>query len=394
MDMAEQERRRTCGQRSRRSRPARLVAPLAGLAIWLGMTPAGGVEVSRPITTVAGTGKVGFAGDGGRALEARFREPRTAVLDAAGNLFLTDTFNHRIRRVDRSGVITTVAGSGEAGFGGDGGPATSARMKWPHSVTVDGAGNLFVADSPNSRIRRIDPRGIITTVAGNGLEGFSGDGVPATATGLNRPKGVAIGPDGMLYIADSLNNRVRRVDAQGIITTIAGTGQAGAEGDGGFATQAQLDRPRTLAFDIGGNLYVLEDEGNRVRRIDARGLIVTVAGTGSPGFDGDGGPAVFARLNHPGGLAADRLGNLYIADSDNNRIRRVDPTGIITTVAGTGEAGFGGDGGPATSARLDNPRGLVVLDREAVVDGDGATSALLVVDTMNHRLRRIAPRGR
>jgi sugar lactone lactonase YvrE len=377
--------------KGRGRRRAHLVAALAVAAIGLGtMAPAVGFEVARPIGTVAGTGRRGFSGDGGRAVEASFREPRTAVLDVTGNLFVTDTFNNRVRRIDRSGVIRTVVGSGEAGFGGDGGPATAARIQWPHSLALDRAGNLFVADSANNRVRRVDTGGVITTVAGNGVEGFTGDGMPATATGLNRPKGVAVGPDGMLYIADSVNNRVRRVDARGIITTVAGTGQAGARGDGGPAAQAQLDRPRTLAFDLAGSLHVLEDEGHRIRRITPGGLIVTVAGIGVGGFSGDGGPAVLARLNHPSGMAVDRFGNLYIADSDNNRIRRVDPTGIITTVAGTGEAGFGGDGGPAVSARLDNPRGVVVLDHEAIVDGDGLTTALLVVDTMNHSLRRIA----
>jgi sugar lactone lactonase YvrE len=356
--------------------------------------PVSGQVVGRPISTVAGTGEEGAGGDGGRAIDARFNEPRTAVLDGAGNLYVTDTYNHSVRRVDRSGVITTVAGSGQEGFSGDGGPATTARMKTPHSVVVDGAGMLLIADSANSRIRRVDTAGVITTIAGRDGDGYSGDGGPAGEAMLNRPKGVALGPDGSLYIADSLNHRVRRIDAAGVIATVAGTGTPGFSGDGGPATAAQLDRPRTLAFGPAGILYVLEDEGHRIRRIDpVAGLITTVAGTGHEGFSGDGGPAVLACLDNPRGLAADRLGNLYIADSDNNRIRRVDAAGVITTIAGTGEKGYGGDGGPATQARFNNPRGLVALDRQAAVDTDGATVALLVVDSFNHRIRRIISAG-
>jgi sugar lactone lactonase YvrE len=356
--------------------------------------PVSGQVVGRPITTVAGTGEEGAGGDGGRAVEARFNEPRTAVFDGAGNLYVTDTYNHSVRRIDRSGVITTVAGSGREGFSGDGGPATAARLKTPHSLVVDGAGVLFIADSANSRIRRVDTAGVITTIAGRDGDGYSGDGGPARQAMLNRPKGVALGPDGSLYIADSLNHRVRRIDAAGVITTVAGTGTAGHSGDGGPATAAQFDRPRTLAFGPAGVLYVLEDEGHRIRRVDpVAGLITTVAGTGREGFSGDGGPAVLARLDTPRGLAADRLGNLYIADSGNNRIRRVDPAGVITTIAGTGEKGYGGDGGPATEARLNDPRGVLALDHQAAVDTDGATVALLVVDSLNHRIRRIISAG-
>lgn len=352
------------------------------------------VVVARPITTVAGTGQVGAGGDGGLALDAKFDEPRTAALDSEGNLFVTDTYNHSVRRVERSGVITTVAGSGREGFSGDGGPATAARMKTPHSVAVAAAGVLFIADSANSRIRMVDPVGIITTVAGRGGDGYGGDGGPARQAILNRPKGVAVGPDGSLYIADSLNHRVRRVDRAGIITTVAGTGAPGDSGDGGPASAARLNRPRTLAFAPGGLLYILEDDGHRARRVDlAAGRITTVAGTGAEGFAGDGGPAVLAQLNNPRGIAADRFGNVYIADSDNNRIRRVDVAGIITTVAGNGEKGYGGDAGPATEATLNNPRGVVALDAYAAVDADGATVALLVVDSFNHRVRRIASIG-
>jgi sugar lactone lactonase YvrE len=350
--------------------------------------------VPRPITTVAGTGEAGAGGDGGPALQARFDEPRTAAPDGAGNLFVTDTYNHSVRRIDRSGVVTTVAGSGQEGFAGDGGPATAARLKTPHSVATGAGGVLFIADSANSRIRMVDAAGIITTIAGRDGDGYGGDGGPAVRAMLNRPKGIAIGPDGLLYIADSLNHRVRRIDRAGVITTVAGTGEPGSAGDGGPATGARLLRPRTLAFGPGGLLYILEDEGHRVRRVDPpTGRITTVAGTGEEGFAGDGGPAVLARLDNPRGIAADRFGNLYIADSDNNRIRRVDPAGVITTIAGTGEKGYGGDGGPATAAALNNPRGVVALDRQANVDADGATVAVLVVDSFNHRIRRIVSAG-
>ena len=341
------------------------------------------VDRSGTISTVAGIGSVGpegagFGGDGGPAVAAQLRLPRDVAVDDAGNLFIADTGNSRIRRVDRSGTITTVAGTGEIGYGGDGGPAVRAKLFGPEGVAVDGDGNLFIADSDNDRIRRVDPSGTITTVAGTGERGYSGDGGPAVRAQLGYPRGVAMDGDGNLFIADPGNSRVRRVDQSGTITTVAGTEERGYSGDGGPAVQAQLDAPNHIEVDSAGNLFI--SVGHRVRRVDPSGTITTVAGTGDEGYSGDGGPAVQARLRFPHGLAADGDGNLFIGERWSGYIRRVDPSGIITTIAG---GGSGGDGGPAVEALLNKPR-KVTLDR---------AGNLFIADSSSHRVRRVDATG-
>ena len=341
------------------------------------------VDTSGIITTVAGTGSQdfdgqGYGGDGGPAVRAQLSHPFGLALDRNGNLYIADSYNNRIRRVDASGTITTIAGTGDRGFSGDGGPAVEAQLENPYGVAVDGAGNLYIADSENYRIRRVDASGIITTVAGTGSIGFSGDGGPAIRAQIAWPARVAVDGAGNLYIADFSNFRVRRVDASGIITTVAGTGERGYGGDGGPAVQARLEWPSHLAVDGAGNLYIADVD--RIRRVDTSGIITTVAGTGDSGFSGDGGPAVQARIIHSRGVAVDGAGNLYIADTFNDRIRRVDVSGIIATIAG---GGSGGDGGPAVEARLNSPNG-VALDR---------VGNLYIADTISHRIRRVDASG-
>ena len=335
------------------------------------------------ITTIAGTGEFGFSGDGGPAVEAELRNLYGVAVDSAGNLYIADSRDHRIRKVDLTGTITTIAGTGEFGFGGDGGPAAAARLDFPYGVAVDSAGNLYIADAGNRRIRKIDSTGTITTIAGTGEFGFSGDGGPAVEAEIRSPRGVAVDSAGNLYIADAGNRRIRKIDSTGTITTIAGTGEFGFSGDGGPAAAARLDFPYGVAVDSAGNLYIADAGNRRIRKIDSTGTITTIAGTGEFGFSGDGGPAVEAEIRSPRGVAVDSAGNVYIADSRDHRIRKVDSTGTITTIAGTGEFGFSGDGGPAAVARLAFPYGVAV---------DSAGN-LYIADTLNRRIRKLTPGG-
>jgi uncharacterized repeat protein (TIGR01451 family) len=315
---------------------------------------------SGVITTLAGNGTSGYSGDGGLATSAQLHTPQAVALDAAGILYIAD--NASIRTVSHAtqitnGVIATVAGNGMSGYGGDGGPPTSAQIFEPNGVAVDSLGNLYIADTSNGRVREVS-NGTIATVAGNGEPGYNGDNIPATSAELDIPYGIAVDSAGNLYIADRDNNRVRKV-ANGIITTVAGTGTAGFSGDNGPATSAQVNIPEAVAVDSAGNLYIA-DMGNQRVRMVSNGVISTVAGNGAYGYSGDGGPATSAQLYNPTGVAVDPYGDLYISDSLNYRIREV-VNGVITTVAGNGSAGFSGDGAaPPTSAQLNYPRGVAV----------------------------------
>jgi uncharacterized protein (TIGR03437 family) len=305
------------------------------------------------IVTVAGGGSV--LGDNGPATSAPLYLPNGVAVDAAGNLYIADAGNNRIRKVS-NGVITTVAGNGTQGSGGDGGPATSAQLYYPWGVAVDSAGNLYIADRGNNRIRKVS-NGVITTVAGTGTYGFSGDNGPATSAQLYDPQGVAVDSAGNLYIADTGNSHVRRV-SNGVIASVAGTGTYGFSGDGGPATSNELNAPSGVAVDSAGNLYIADTLNHRIRKV-SNGVITTVAGNGTQGFSGDSGPATSAQLYQPDGVAVDPAGNLYIADTGNQRIRKVSG-GVVTTVAGTGTPGLSGDGGPAASAELSGPAGVAI----------------------------------
>ena len=343
------------------------------------------VDPTGTITTVAGTGEQGFGGDGGPAVQAQLASPTGVAVDGSGNLYIADSGNERIRKVDPTGRITTVAGTGERGAGGDGGPATQAQFAFPADVAVDGSDNLYIADRDTHRIRKVDPTGRITTIAGTGEYGGDGDGGPAVQAQLDSPTDVAVDGSGNLYIADKGTSRIRKVDSRGTITTVAGTRRRGGGGDGGPAVQAQLTFPNGVAVDGSGNLYIADSGNDRIRKVDPTGTITTVAGIGEDvsdsGYSGDGGPAVEAQLAGPVGVAVDGSGNLYIADRGNRRIRKVDSRGRITTVAGTGE--HGGDGGPAARAQLNSPAGVAV-------DGSGN---LYIADFSNDRIRKVDSTG-
>ena len=335
------------------------------------------------ISTVAGNGSFGFSGDGGAATNARLWFPWGVALDTAGNIYIADYNNNRIRKVDASGIITTVAGKANAAYSGDGGPATNAGLFYPHGVALDAAGNLYIADQNNNRIRKVATNGIISTVAGNGTAPYTGDGGAATNASLYNPIAATLDVAGNLFIADRSHQRIRKVDTNGTITTVAGNGSYGFSGDGASATNASLSGPCGVAFDALGNLYIADSGNNRVRVVDTNGIITTVAGNGSSSHSGDGGAATNASLGGPDGVAFDVFGDLYIADYNNNRIRKVDPRGIITTVAGSGIAGYSGDGATATNANLQHPAGVA----------SDAFGNLYITDTGNNRIRKVLPPG-
>ena len=336
------------------------------------------------ITTVAGNGTAGYTGDGGPATSAEIDAVFREAIDSAGNIYTAEYGDNRIRKISAAtGVITTVAGNGTAGFAGDGGLATNAELKGPQGVTVDSAGNLYIADYLNFRIRKVDvATGIITTVAGSGSGVYSGDGGPATSAGLVAPGEVYVDSVGNLYITDYNGCRIRKVAAgTGIITTVAGNGTVGYAGDGGPATSAELQYPGGVGIDSAGNLYIADQRNDRIRKVSAAtGIITTIAGTGTQGFSGDGGPATSAELYYPGTIAIDSADNLYFSDQFNNRIRKINAgTGVISTIAGVGPATYSGDGGPATSATVSGPLGI----------GLDSAGNLYLADYGNNRVRKI-----
>ena len=350
---------------------------IAGIFAFAGVV----VHGQGTITTVAGTGTCCADADGVSALLAYLQGPDGLTIDPAGNLYIWESQVGRIRKVNPSGTITTVAGVANSfGSSGDGGQATSALLAGGtiHSgLAFDNAGNLFISDTNNHKVRKVSPTGIITTVAGNGAQGFSGDNGLAVNAMLNYPTGIAVDAAGNLYIADNSNSRVRKVNVSGTITTVAGNGNVVFAGDGGQATSAAVPTPTGVTGDTAGNLYIGSDR--RIRKVNTAGVISTLAGTGAAGNSGDGGLAINAQMKAPYGMVVDGAGNLYFADVSNQRVRKVDAAGIMTTIAGN-TLGFSGDGGVSTNA-------LLAVPHDVVLDASGN---ILFTDTGNNRVRKIA----
>ncbi len=336
---------------------------------------------AQTITTISGTGTPGYNGDNMAASIAQLNQPSGVKVDGANNILIADFLNHRIRKVGADGFISTIAGTGSPAYNGDNISGVSASLYRPEALALDNAGNLFIEDTYNHRIRKLAANGNITTVAGNGTGAYNGDNMMATNASLYYPSdGVLVDAAGNIFISDSYNNRIRKVDINGVITTIAGTGVQGYNGDNISATSAMIYYPYALALDNAGNLYFADGENNRIRKISTTGIITTVAGTGASGYNGDNIPATSATLNDPQGIAFDAAGNLYISDSYNNRIRKVNKnTGVITTVVGTGTGGYNGDNISATLAQIKSTVGIAF----------DAAGNLFIADLGNHRIRKI-----
>ena len=337
---------------------------------------------AQNITTVAGNGTAGYNGDGIAATSAQLWSPKGVCIDLLGNVYISEYDGYRVRKITSTGIITTVAGDGTVGYSGDGGLATNAQLAGPCGLAVDAVGNLYIADYFDNCIRKVNASGNITTIAGTGVAGYNGDGIVATTAQLSNPFGVCVDDSGNVYIGEQGNARVRKITAStGIISTIAGTGTAGYNGDGIAATTAQMYMPSGVCVDGSGNVYIVDVSGQRIRKVTAStGIISTIAGDGGGGYNGDGILATTAQLNYPLACSVDCYGNVYIADVVNSRIRKVNAfTGLISTIAGDGTYGFGGDGGLAMSAKLKYPEGIAL----------SATGDMYIADFDDQRIRKV-----
>ena len=331
------------------------------------------------ISTVYGTTS-GYSGDGGAASSAQMDGPCMMTYDDQGNLYFAEYDNNVVRRIDVNGIISTVAGNGTPGYSGDGGPATSAQLSGPYGVAIDANGDLYISEILNHTVRKVDfTTGIITTNAGNGVLGYSGDGGAATSAQLNGPYGIAFDVSGNLFIAERDNSVIRKVNTSGTISTFAGTGAFGYFGDGGLATSAQFAGCRSVTFNDAGEMFISDGNNHVIRKINVSGVVSTVAGNGGAGHSGDCGQAVYAQLNFPRDVIFDAVGNMYISESTSHVIRKVNTSGIISTVGGNATSGYSGDGGLATLAQLNQPYGILFDDQ----------GNLLVADRSNNVIRKI-----
>ncbi len=332
------------------------------------------------ISTIAGTGSCCYTGDGGAATAAKFDNIQGVATDTAGNVYICDADSRRIRKVSPSGIVTTFAGTGSAGYSGDGGLASAAQVNSPADITIDKYGNIFYVELTGNRIRKINPSGIITTVAGTGIYGHGGDGGAATAATFSGVRSVAVDTSGNLYVGEDGGGYIRKVNTSGIISTIAGT-ITGYSGDGGLATAARLTAPYGLVVDSSGNIFFSDHQNSRIRKINTSGIISTIAGDGSWSYSGDGGPATAAKIYEPWGITIGRHGHIFFADWGNQRIRQIAPDGTISSLVGDGTMGFAGDGGLSTGAKLHRPYALCVNRK----------GHLYIADNSNLRVRKVYP---
>lgn len=335
---------------------------------------------AQNIKTIAGDGTPGSTGDGAAATAAKLNYPTGVAVDKAGNIYIADANNNKVRKVSTTGVITTIAGNGTSGFSGDGGQATAAQLKYPTNVAVDLSGNVYITDANNARIRKVTPAGIISTYVGDGSLGYGGDGGQATAAQLHNPRGLHVDAAGNLYIAAMFSQKVRVVDPTGIINTVAGTGTSGYAGDGGSAISAQLKDPSGIGKDAAGNMYIADKSNHCIRKVTPTGTISTIAGNDvTADFTGDGGPATAARMKTPLTVKVDKYNNIFVLDMGNNRVRKINSSGVISTVAGTTALGSAGDGGPATAASFNFPQDIA-LD---------TLGNVYIADAGNNKVRKI-----
>ena len=337
---------------------------------------------SQIITTIAGNGNASYSGDNNLATSAGVYFPVSVCTDSSGNIFIAEQLDHRIRKVNLStGIISTIVGTGIAGYNGDSIISQNAQLNYPIGIIIDSIDNLYIADGNNNRIRKVSTNGIITTIAGTGVAGYNGDSIQAMISSIYSPTGITIDRYGSILFSDNHNNRVRKITTNGIISTIAGSGLQGYYGDNGLANIAQINSPIGINVDTVGNFYFIDYNNSRVRKVSiTNNVISTICGTGINGYNSDGIVSIVAQLNQPRSVAIDKYNNILIADSYNNRIRKINmTTGIISTIAGTGIAGFSGDGCTPTSAMLKGPS-YIYVDRY---------NDYYITDGANHRVRKI-----
>ncbi len=339
------------------------------------------VASSQTISTIAGTGKPGYAGDGGTATLAQMNTPSGLVADRYGNVYFADPYNNAIRKISASGIMSTVAGDGTAGYSGDGGPASRSRLSAPVGMAIDQHGNIYFSDQNNAAIRKISFDGIITTIAGNGHDGYTGDGGRATDATMYIPSGIAVDNNGDVYFADSFNHVIRKISARGIITTVAGNGKEGYSGDGGPAISAKFRFPVGVEVDGKGNIIIADTHNNVIRKVAINGIVTTIAGKGIEGYAGDGRAATDALLRRPVFIKFDTHGNLLIPDAFNHVIRMIDPSGTIATIAGNGQQGYSGDGGNPLNASFNSAAAVAI----------NSSGHIYISDGYNYVIRKVIP---